>query len=138
MFKIAHSIGLLNRVVPVYDKTFKEIVQFMIYDDVQSLTIDIKEKSEKKEEEIIDNLNSNETFDLNKVDVKLLSSSQIENLSDLLDTEKIEIVLPRKGSSLNDNNENEVKGLINVDENNYNKIYFDIDKKGKIKKVISL
>ena len=25
MFKIAHSIGLLNRVVPVYDKTFKEI-----------------------------------------------------------------------------------------------------------------
>ena len=138
MFKIAHGIGLLNRVVPVYDKTFKEIAQFMIYDDVQSLTIDIKEKSEKKEEEIINNLNSNETFDLNKVDVKLLSSNEIENLSDLLDTEKIEIVLPRKGISLNDNNENEVKGLINVDENNYNKIYFDIDKKGKIKKTINL
>ena len=47
MFKIAHGIGLLNRVVPVYDKTFKEIAQFMIYDDVQSLTIDINEKNKK-------------------------------------------------------------------------------------------
>ena len=142
IFNNIHDIALLNRVVPVYDKSYKEIKQFMIYDDSHSLIIDInKEINEQKEEEeqIINELNNNEVFDLNKLDVKLLKINEIENLDNLLETDKIEIVLPKKGESINNINiDNEVKGLINIEENNYNKIYFDINKTGKIKKNIKL
>ena len=136
-FKNIHQIDLLKRVVPVFDKNFKEINEFMIYDEVQSLNINIKnEEKDLKEEEIIDDISKNEVFDLNQLDIKLFNINEIENLSNLLDTEKIEIVLPKDGESINNNNE--VKGLTNVNDNCYNKIYFDINKKGKTTKTIKL
>ena len=141
MFNNSHEIDLLKRVVPIYDKTFKEIIEFMIYDENQSITINIKgeDKNMKKEEEIIDDMNKKEEFNLEQINIKSLNINEINNLSNLLDTQKVEIVLPNKGGSINtNNNDNEVKGLVNVRDNYYNKIYFDVNKKGKIIKKIKL
>ena len=137
IFKNIHQIDLLKRVFPVYDKSFKEINQFMIYDEVQSLNINIKDdKKEIKEEIIIDDDYKGDGFNLDQLDIKSLNINEIENLTHLLDTEKIEIILPREGESFNLNNE--VKGLVNVEDNYYNKIYFDLNKKGTTTKSIKL
>ena len=137
IFKNAHPIDLLKRVFPVYNKNFTEIIQFMIYDEVQSLYINVKdEKKEIKEEVLMDDINKSEGLDLDQIDIKSLNKNEIENLTHLLDTEKIEIVLPKEGDSIHGNNE--VKGLVKVENNYYNKIYFDINSKEKIIKSIKL
>ena len=140
MFQKIHKIDLLKRVEPIYDKNSKKIEEFIIYDEEQSVRIKVnKDEEEIKEEEIGDDLNKEEKFDLNKINVNSLSIYEIENLSNLLDTEKIEIVLPTEGESINSNcHVNEIKGLVKVEENCYNKIYFNIDKIGKITKTLKL
>ena len=139
IFQKIHKIDLLKRVVPVYDKSFKEIKEFIIYDEVQSVNIKVKDEEEIKEEEINDDINKGEVFDLNQINVNSLNINEIENLSNLLDTEKIQIVLPKEGESINSKEcNNEVKGLINVEDNCYNKIYFDINNGGKTTKTLKL
>ena len=137
IFKKIHQIDLLKRVVPIYDKDYKEIKEFIIYDEVQSININVKKDEEEiKEEEIDVSTNKSEEIDLNEIDINLFSINEIENLSSLQDIEKIEIILPKKGESINNNND--VKGLVNVKDNYYNKIYFNINNKGKITKTIKL
>ena len=51
-------------------------------------------------------------------------------------TEKKGMVLQKKGES--NNNNNDIKRLVNAKDNNYNKIYFNINNKGKIAKTIKL
>ena len=141
IFKKIEQIGLLKRVVPLYDKSFKEIIEFIIYDEKQSVNINVKtDKEEIKEEEIVGEATKDEDLDLDQLNINSLSINEIENLSNFLDTEKIEIILPKNGESININIcNNEVKGLTKINDNYYNRIYFNINnKKGKIKKTIKL
>ena len=70
------------------------------------------------------------SLDINKLEVKQFEVNEIENLVNLLDTERIEMILSQEDDS------NEIKGITNVCDNYYNKIYFNINKKEKIIKKI--
>ena len=140
-FSLNKQISLLKKVVPLYNDTFTELKKFIIYDEGQIIQIDLdnnKNILKEKEENIIENeIHSNENIDddisdIESINVKKFKVDEIENLSNLLNTGKIEIELPKKGENINDNNE--IKGITDVNENYYNKIYFDINKRKKIVK----
>ena len=139
IFNTEKKILFLKEVIPIYNKTYEQIKNFIILDEGQNIKIDVNQ-NKINEKDLINKIEDNEEdikLDINKIEVKKFKMDEIENLENLLETEKIDIYPLREFeyNNLNENN-NDIKGLIYVEDNYYNKIYFDINKNGKITKKI--
>ena len=125
-FELKNKIQFFKKVLPIYNKAANEIKNFIILDEAQNIKIEVNEKKIKKEE----NNDKNEIkleekddigLDISNIDLKKFKINEIENLSNLLCTGDIEMLLPKEEN-------NSIKGITNLSENYYSKIYFDINK----------
>ena len=126
IFNLKNKIQFLKKVIPIYNKALNQIKNFIILDEMQNIKIDVDVKKILNEENSTENeIKSEEKddigIDLTSLDLKQLKVNEIENLSNLLSTGNIDIVLPKEVN-------NDIKGLTNIEENYYSKIYFDINK----------
>ena len=139
IFNSTKKIQLLKEVIPIYNKTFDQINNFIILDEGQNINIEIN-PIEAKNEKVLKNKSEEEEIklDIANLDIKKFTVNEIENLPNLLDTEKIDIKSWTE-EDLNRPDEekiNGIKGMNKVSDKYYNKIYFDINKKGKTTKRI--